>query len=148
MSRVSVFAFAIASAALAILPSADRLPGDVVEVPATTAASVRGGQCGSYQMTSNGACTDSGDDTCTSATSDCDGLCPYSCTPTSSYTGSGTFTGSLVQGTCDSATQPNCTQAYCSIAGLIMPCCQCVGDSSLECGPTPSDLDSQGCSGT
>jgi hypothetical protein len=148
MSRVSVFAFAIASAALAILPSADRLPGDVVEVPATTAASVRGGQCGSYQMTSNGACTDSGDDTCTSATSDCDGLCPYSCTPTSTYTGSGSFTGSLVQASCDSATQPTCTQSYCSIAGLIMPCCQCVGDSSLECGPTPSDLDSQGCSGT
>src|SRR5580698_5673535 len=119
MSRVSVFAFALASAALAILPSADRLPGDVVEVSATTAASIRGGQCGSYQSTSNSACTDSSTDTCTSATSDCDGLCSYTCGGTSSYGGAGSFTGSLVSGSCDSTTQSTCTETYCSIAGVI-----------------------------
>jgi hypothetical protein len=148
MSRVSVFAFAIAFGALAILPSADRLPGDVVEVPATTAASIRGGQCGSYQMTSNSACTDSANDTCTSATSDCDGLCSYACGATSSYGGSGTFTGSLVQDACDSATQATCTETFCSVAGVIMPCCQCLNSSSVGCGPAPFDLDQQGCSGT
>ena len=148
MSRVSIFAFAIAAAALAMLPAAERLPGDVVEVSAVTAASIRGGQCGSYQMTSNGACTDSSPDNCTSATSDCDGLCSYTCGATSTYGGSGSFTGSLVSSSCDSTTQPACTETYCSVTGLIMPCCQCVGDSSVECGPAPTDLDSQGCSGT
>ncbi len=148
MSRVSVFAFAIASAALAILPVAERLPGEGVEVAAATAANIRGGQCGSFQMTSNSACTSSSPDNCSSATSDCDGLCSYNCGGTSSYGGSGSFTGSLVSSSCDSTTQPACTETYCTVAGVIMPCCQCVGNSSVECSPAPTDLDSQGCSGT
>jgi hypothetical protein len=148
MSRVTVFAFAIASAALAMVPSRNRLPGDVVGVSAVTAATVRGGQCGSYQMTSNSACTDSAGDTCTSSTSDCDGLCSYSCGGTSSYGGSGSFTGALVSGSCDSTTQATCTETYCSVAGVLMPCCQCVGNASVDCAPSPNDLDTQGCSGT
>src|SRR6202034_3234283 len=109
----------------------DRLPGDAWRVSAATAAEIRGGQCGKYQMTSNSACTDEATDTCTSATSDCDGLCSYACGATSSYGGSGSFTGSLVQGSCDSTTQPNCTETYCTTAGVIVPCCQCVGDGNI-----------------
>ncbi len=148
MSRVSVFAFAIASAALAILPVAERLPGEGVEVTAATAANIRGGQCGSYQSMSNSACTDSANDSCTSSTSDCDGLCSFACGATSSYGGSGTFTGSLVQDPCDSATEATCSETFCSVAGLIMPCCQCANASSVECSPAPWGLDTQGCSGT
>jgi hypothetical protein len=27
-------------------------------------------------------------------------------------------------------------------------CCQCLNPSGLTCGPTPSELDTEGCSGT
>jgi hypothetical protein len=145
MTRVCVIAtFVIASATAALV--ALGYPSQWSEVTALEAASIRGGQCGSYQLNTNAACTDDQDDTCTSSTSDCDGLCSYSCPSTSSYGGSGTFTGSLVSVQCDTATQPACTQTVCSVAGLPVTCCTCMSGSNIECGPAPYDINPEGCS--
>jgi hypothetical protein len=144
MTRVCVIAtFVIASATAALVALGYPSQEGSVEVTASEAASIRGGQCGSYQMIANGACTDASDDTCTSSSSDCDGLCAYSCGSTSTYSGSGTFTGSLVSSQCDSSTQAACTETVCSGA---VPCCACLSGSNVECGPAPVDLDPQGCS--
>jgi hypothetical protein len=149
MTRVCVIAtFVIASAVAALIALGYRPQTSGVEVAAAEAANIRGGQCGSYQEIANAACTDASTDTCTSSTSDCDGLCPYACGATSTYGGSGTFTGSLVAGECNPTTQSACTETVCSVAGLPVPCCACLNGSSIECGPDPYDLDPQGCSGT
>jgi hypothetical protein len=149
MTRLFVVTSVLIASAVAVLVAADgAVPGADLEVPAWEAASIRGGQCGAYQLISNGACTNSGSDSCTSVSSSCNGLCPYGCAATSSYGGSGgTFTGSLVAGPgCSFATQATCTATFCSVMGGSVPCCQCMGDSDITCGPEPFDVDPHGCS--
>jgi hypothetical protein len=149
MRRVcGIATIVIATAAAALVALGDSSQRDGLEVSAMEAASVRGGQCGNYQMLTYGACTDGADDSCTSSSSDCDGLCPYSCGATSTYSGSGTFTGSLTAGSCDTTTQPTCTATFCSGANVLVPCCACLSGSSVACGPAPFWLDPMGCSGT
>jgi hypothetical protein len=149
MTRVcGIATIVIATAAAALVAVGDPSRRDGLEVSAMEAASVRGGQCGNYQMIANAACTDSADDSCTSATSDCDGLCPYACSSTSTYSGSGTFSGALAAGDCDSVSQPSCTETVCSVVGAPVACCACLSGSNVECGPSPFDLDPMGCSGT
>src|SRR5271154_2755090 len=106
--RIATFVIASGTAVLVSVVSPLQRYG--LEVPASEAASIRGGQCGSYQMIATGACTDATSDTCTSSSSDCDGLCPLVCSPQSTYGGSGTFTGALAASTCDPALQSTCTE--------------------------------------
>jgi hypothetical protein len=149
MTRICVIAtFVIASATAASVALGYSSQQSGVEVTTSEAASIRGGQCGTFQLITNAACTDAEEDTCTSSSSDCDGLCSYTCSATSSYGGSGTFTGSLVSVGCDSVTQPTCTQTVCAVMGVPVPCCECLSGSNVACGPTPSDLNTLGCSGT
>jgi hypothetical protein len=149
MTRVCVIAtFVIASATAALVALGYPSQRSGVEVTALEAASVRGGQCGSYQLLTNAACTDAEEDTCTSSSSDCDGLCSYTCSATSTYGGSGSFTGSLVSSDCGSTTQSTCTETVCSVGGAPISCCACLSGSNIACGPTPFDVDALGCSGT
>jgi hypothetical protein len=73
MTRIcGIATIVIATAAAALVAVGDSSRRDGLEVSAMEAASVRGGQCGNYQMIANAACTDSADDSCTSSNSDCD----------------------------------------------------------------------------
>jgi hypothetical protein len=149
MTRLFIFAgFVIAFATAAAVVS-NPLRGEGVEVPASEAATILGGQCGAYQKMTGGACTDSVSDSCTPMTSVCNGLCPYSCSPTLTYSGTGSFTGQLLTpSSCNGSTQPTCTVTLCSVMGAPVGCCQCVGGSEVACGPGPVDLNSEGCSNT
>ena len=141
MTRLSIFAIVLISSAAAVLTATGGAPpSGCPEVPPLEAANIRGGQCGSYGLTSNGACTASGSDSCTSGRSNCSGLCSYTCATSSTYGGSGSFTGSLITSECDSTTQPTCTETVCSIAGAPVACCQCLNPSDISCGPAPTDL--------
>jgi len=149
MTRRFIFASILISSTVAVLaPTSGTQRGRCIEVPNCEAACIRGGQCGSYQQIANGACTNTGSDSCTSGNSNCSGLCPYTCSPTTTYGGSGTFTGSLVSIGCDSTTQGTCTETICSIAGAPVACCQCLSPVNFSCGPAPVELDTLGCSGT
>jgi hypothetical protein len=149
MTRVYFIAtFVIVSATAIGVGTGYSVPKVGLVVPASEAANVRGGQCGKYQLISDGACGDGATDSCTSSSTDCDGLCPVACGATSTYSGSGTFTGNLLTATCDTTTQPACTATSCTGAGVPIPCCACLGGSSVQCGPAPFTLDPQGCSGT
>jgi len=116
------------------------------EVSVAEAAGIRGGQCGSYAQSADGACTNEGSDSCTQDSTDCDGACPYACTPQMTYSGSGTFTGSLIGSSCDPVSQQSCTQTICTLGGLPVSCCECLGGKNIACGPAPSALDPDGCS--
>ncbi len=149
MTRICFIAtFLIVSAMALGIGTGYSAPRIGIVVSAAEAANIRGGQCGKFQLMTNAACTDAESDTCTSSTSDCDGLCPLQCSPTSTYSGAGTFTGSLVARTCDTALQANCTLTLCSVPGGTEDCCQCLNASQVQCGPAPFDLNPQGCSGT
>ena len=148
MTRLLIFASILISSTAAVLAlTGGSQRGQCLDVPDWEAACIRGGQCGSYGLTSNGACTASGSDSCTSGRSNCSGLCSYTCATSSTYGGSGSFTGSLITSECDSTTQPTCTETVCSIAGAPVACCQCLNPSDISCGPAPTDLNPGGCSG-
>jgi hypothetical protein len=149
MTRLFVFASVLIASGTPVLLGIGRAPsGEGVEVPSWEAASIRGGTCGSYQQIPSGACTNTGSDSCTSGNSNCSGICPYTCVPTTTYSGSGTFTGSLIGIECNDAVQGTCTATICSVAGLPVICCQCLNGSDIPCGPSPVELDTEGCSGT
>jgi hypothetical protein len=149
MTRVFVFASVLIASGTPVLLGTHHAPsGEGIEVPPWEAASIRGGKCGSYQQIASGACTNTGSDSCTSGNSNCSGICPYTCTPTTTYSGSGTFTGSLIAIDCNDTIQGTCTQTICSVAGAPVACCQCLNASDVTCGPAPSELDTEGCSGT
>lgn len=149
MTRLLIFASILISSTAAVLaPTGGSQRGQCLEVPDSEAACIRGGQCSSYQKIANGACTNAGSDSCTSGNSDCSGVCSYTCTPTVTYSGSGTFTGSLLAIDCNDTVQSTCTATICSVSGAPVACCQCLNPSDLKCGPTPSELNTEGCSGT
>jgi hypothetical protein len=151
MTRVSITTsalVAIAFVTVALTSTANSGPRESIEVTAAEAAAIRGGQCGSFQQITDGACTTTQDDTCTSTGTDCDGLCEYGCDSVNTYSGSGTFSGALIQNSCDPAVQPACTQTACTVGGVPVPCCQCLNGSNVQCGPAPYGLSPQGCSGT
>ena len=143
-----VIGVAIAACVTVVLATNRTSLGIGVEVSAREAAAIRGGDCGNYQQVANGACTNTESDSCTGPGSNCIGACPYTCTASSNYGGSnGTFTGSLVPGPdCDTTIQGTCTETSCSVMGGSVPCCQCVGNSDISCGPLPFDINPQGCS--
>lgn len=146
-SRV-ITGFAIAASITAVLAWNSTSPVIGVQVVETAAATIRGGNCGNYQQVANGACTNSGNDSCSGPASSCTGACPFACTASMSYGGSnGTFSGSLVPGSsCDTTTQGTCTETSCSVMGGSAPCCQCLGNDDISCGPVPWAINSQGCS--
>jgi len=146
ISTATLATFAFAAAALAA--TAHSSPRARAEVTAAEASAIRGGQCGSFQQVTNGACTSTQEDTCTSTGTDCDGACAYACDAVNTYSGSGSFSGALIQNSCNSVMQPECTQTLCTIGGVPVPCCQCLNGSDVECGPPPYGLSPQGCSGT
>ncbi len=149
MPRFLAFAsFALIFAAAVTLASSYAVPRHGIEVAASEAAGIRGGDCGAYQQIANGACNWAVEDSCTAYSTNCDGVCSYTCLPTTSYGGSGgTFTGSLVPGTpCDNSMQPQCTFTFCLVGGVSVPCCQCAGNSPVTCGPGPFAVNPQGCS--
>jgi len=148
MARFFVFASILIASAAAVLASARGIqPAVGLPVSPAEATNIRGGgNCSSYQQIANGACTDSGGNSCALGSSSCNGQCAYSCSSTTTYNGSGTFTGSLISFDCDSVTQPSCTETICSVAGAPVTCCQCLNGNGIDCGPTPSGLDSDGCS--
>jgi hypothetical protein len=149
MTRLFVFASVLIASGTPVLLGTGRAPsGEGIEVPPREAARICGGQCGSYQQFAGGACTNTGSDSCTSGNSNCSGVCPYTCAPTTTYSGSGTFTGSLIAIHCNDAIQGACTETICSVAGAPVACCQCLNASDVTCGPAPIELDSEGCSGT
>lgn len=146
--KCATMTFVIASITAALVAACYPLQQQGIVVSASEAASIRGGQCGQYAMMAQGACGDGASDTCTSSSTDCDGLCPLRCVPKSTYGGSGTFTGSLIGGVCDTAPQPTCTATTCTAGGITVPCCTCSGGSNVQCGPAPYALNSNGCSGS
>jgi hypothetical protein len=152
MARVSISTvtfLVIASATAAWAGIVHSGPHQGIEVNAAEAAAIRGGQCGSFQDVVDGACTNTQDDTCTSTgTTNCNGACEYACDSVNTYSGSGTFSGSLIPSSCDPALQPTCTQTTCTVSGVQVSCCQCLNGSNVQCGPAPYGLSPQGCSGT
>jgi hypothetical protein len=146
--QCATMTFVIASITAALVAAGYPLQQEGIVVSESEAASIRGGQCGNYGMIAQGACGDGASDTCTSSSSDCDGLCPVNCAAKSTYGGSGTFTGSLITGVCDTAPQSTCTATTCTVGGITVPCCTCAGGSNAECGPAPAALNEGGCSGS
>src|SRR5271154_4108602 len=138
MTRLCVaMTFVTVSITTALVAAGNLWHRDGIVVSASEAAGIRGGQCGKFQMFASGACGDGASDTCTSSTSDCDGLCPLACSPTSTYGGSGTFTGSLVSRACDASTQATCAQSQCvGSGGLPQDCCVCANAAGVQCGPS------------
>jgi hypothetical protein len=145
MTRLFVFT-SILVASAAVVGSGRALPGDCVEVSPDEAESIRGGACGSYQQLTNAACTQQVGNTCNLGSSHCSGQCDYACPSSSTYGGSGSFTGALIALECDSTTQATCTLTVCSVEGSIVTCCQCLNGNSVACGPSPNNLDGAGCS--
>jgi hypothetical protein len=145
MRRLSaVLSIVVGSTVAFLLAAASSQPATAIKVSAAEAATISGGggNCGQFAQIVQGACTNSGDDSCTTGNSNCSGACSYDCGAENTFSGSGSFTGALITGTCDSVVQPTCTQSVCS--GVL--CCLCVGGNNIICGPAPNDLDTQGCS--
>jgi hypothetical protein len=142
-----VIAACLAAVIFTLVPH--QAAGIGLEVPVAKAEAIIGGgqQCGNYQSIIGGACTAYQGDSCSGLGTVCDGTCPYVCSATLTFGGSGSFTGQLNSSSCSSVTQGSCALSICTVGGVPLPCCTCTGGSNVACGPAPYDLDTDACGG-
>jgi hypothetical protein len=136
-------AICLAAAIFSLVP--DETAGSGLQVAKRDASLITGGKCGSYQNQPGGACTNSQSNSCSGIGVSCTGSCGYTCTPTLTFSSSGSFTGQLEPASCGTTPLPDCTQSFCFVGGILLPCCTCAAGTNVTCGPAPSDLDTDAC---